>query len=140
VDDSLAGRAAIRFAAAEAEETQQLLWLIRAWGPSEPHDKQDESQRLREERTEGIVDAMLTGAMMLVRQAHTTVDVHPRSIRRPPAEAPAEALVDASASAALLVVGSSSRRETEHTMLGPVSHGVLLNLAGPTVVVHGDDR
>ena len=38
----------------------------------------------------------------------------------------------------LLVIGSSRRHGAQMAALGPVSHDVLLNIAGPTLVVHGD--
>jgi nucleotide-binding universal stress UspA family protein len=55
-----------------------------------------------------------------------------RSVRRPAAEA----LVDAASTSRLLVVGSSRRHGSQLAALGPVCHDVLLNITGPTVIVH----
>lgn len=50
----------------------------------------------------------------------------------------AEALVRAGEAAQLLVIGSSRRSGADRYTLGHVAHDVLLNITGPTVVVHAD--
>ncbi len=128
VDDSAAGWAAILFGATESYRTGQQLTLLHAalgeggWdgsqvaGASSPHGGV-ESRAIELAKSYGAVDPIRT-----------------RTVRRPAAEA----LVDASAASALLVIGSSRRRAVNIAALGPVSHDVLLNLSGPVLVVHGD--
>ncbi len=79
---------------------------------------------------------MLADSVALAHEHGAGLPVRIRSIRRPPAEA----LLDASSTAELLVIGTSLRLAPESASLGPVGHDVLLNLAGPTVVVHEDDE
>lgn len=122
VDDSDAGRAAVVFAAGEAEDGGEDLTLLRA--------TRESSGTLSGERTAQVLDA----AVRLARDSGADGAVRTRVIRR----TPAESLVDSAASAKLLVIGSSRRRGTELSALGPVCHDVLLNIPGPTVVVHGD--
>jgi nucleotide-binding universal stress UspA family protein len=136
VDESDAGRSAIRFAAAEAERTRQPLIFLRATdAPVLPEDRDDE-QRDRDRYFEGQAKAILAEASDIAKSVDPTVEVRSRSVRRPPAEA----LLDSSAGADLLVIGSSRREGSARRMLGSVSHDVLINLVGPTIVVQGDDR
>jgi hypothetical protein len=50
----------------------------------------------------------------------------------------AEALIDASTTAALLVVGQPRARERGVAPLSRIAHDVLLNIASPTIVVFDD--
>ena len=136
VDESDAGRSAIRFATAEAERTRQPLTFVRATdAPGLPEDRDDE-QRERDRYFEGQAKAILSEASDIAKSVDPTVEVRARTVRRPAAEA----LLDSSASADLLVIGSSRREGSARRMLGSVSHDVLINLVGPTIVVQGDDR
>lgn len=135
IDDSCAGRAAVRFAAEEAKCTHQPLVLVRASRPSKhssaegraPAEDQDEAGR--------HALAALSDAEGAARSIFPTGEMRLRNVRR----SPAEALLDASSQASLLVIGSSRRTGAERMVLGSVSHDVLLNLTGPTVVVHGEE-
>jgi nucleotide-binding universal stress UspA family protein len=130
MDDSPAGRAAIRFGAIEAVRTNQTLRLVSAWGLPDP--ALEEFQRESDEHLEADVRAMLDAEVDLVREEFPTLEVHSRVIRLPAAEA----LVDASSSAALVVLGNSGPVSDGQGLLGSVAHDVLVNLAGPTVIVH----
>ena len=77
---------------------------------------------------------MLDAEADRVRAQFPTIDVHCRVVRLPAAEA----LVDASASAAVVVLGNSGPISDGQGLLGSVAHDVLVNLAGPTVIVHAD--
>ncbi|MET4780916.1 universal stress protein [Glaciihabitans sp. UYNi722] len=118
VDDSEAGHAAIAFGAAEANRTGQQLTLLHAVRAALPFEQQE----------------LESNALELAKANGAPHPIRTRTVRRPAAEA----LVDASAVCALLVIGSSRRRAMNIAALGPVSHDVLLNLAGPVLVVHGD--
>ncbi|TXN28967.1 universal stress protein [Lacisediminihabitans profunda] len=134
VDDSTAGWAAVRFAAAEAERTGQDLTLVRSWRLPQLRLDPDDRTLQHEKLVHAAVEQMMADAVSLAKEHCVTVSVKSRTMRR----TPAEALIEASTSARLLVIGSSRRHGLAQRALGPVSHDVLLNLAGPTLVVHGD--
>lgn len=135
VDASAAGRAAIRFAAVEAQRARQTLTLVRASDALGLPEVRDEVQRQRDRYFEEHAKAILSEAAAIARSVDADADVRIRRVRRPAAEA----LVDAAASAALFVVGSSRRDGEGRMMLGSVSHDVLINVTVPTIVVHGAD-
>ncbi|MEO8906995.1 MAG: universal stress protein, partial [Microbacteriaceae bacterium] len=93
-------------------------------------------EKERDTSLEADATELLTEASQIAKDVHGDVDLRLRAIHRPPAEA----LLDASSAAALLVVGSSRRDGVQQTILGSVTHDVLLNLAAPTIVVHSDDQ
>jgi nucleotide-binding universal stress UspA family protein len=134
VDESAAGRLATRLAAQEAERTRQTLTLIRAFTVPELVTANDDARRELVQHGEARASATLATAAALATQTAPTLDVKTRSVRRPAAEA----LVEAAATAGLLVIGNS-RREDPDTVVGSVSHDVLINLTGPTIVVHAGD-
>jgi nucleotide-binding universal stress UspA family protein len=114
VGDVEADEATIRFAADEAARTREELTVIHC-GVGRPAD----------------ADVALTAAA-LARGAHPELSIRCRSLDR----APAEGLVDGSMSASLLVIGRSHRTIRRPGSIGSIVHDVLLNLNGPTVVVH----
>ena len=131
VADSPAGRAAVAFGAAEALATDQQLILVRALDdhsgePGLPHSVSP----LSLEQSELIA----ADAMELAKSIDASGPVRARAIHRPVAEA----LVNAAMSARLLIIGSSRRRGAEISALGPTCHDVLMNITGPTIVVHSD--
>jgi len=132
IDGSPASAAAVRFATEESERTGQPLFLVRAWGWHDALGGVDASQHNENARAEAAAKAMLTETLALLEPE---VDAHPRAVRRPAAEA----LVATAASAALLVIGSSRRDGEERLVLGSVAHDVLVNITGPTIVVHAGD-
>lgn len=134
VDESAAGRLATRLAAQEAERTRQTLTLIRAFTVPQLAKENDDAQRELIQHGEARSSAALSAAAALAAETAPTVEVKTRSVRRPAAEA----LVEAGATASLLVIGNS-RREESNTMVGSVGHDVLINLTGPTIVVHAGD-
>lgn len=136
VDESDAGRSAIRFAAAEAGRTGQPLILLRASDSGGLSEDRDDQQRERDRYFEELSSAILSQASDIAKSANPTVEIRPRSVRRPAAEA----LLDSSAGSDLLVIGSSRREGSAGRMLGSVSHDVLINLVGPTIVVQGGAR
>lgn len=135
VDDSPAGRQAIRFAAHEAERTRETLTLLRAFTIPESVAASEDVRRELLQHGEELAGAALSDAATLATATAPGVDLKARSVRRPTAEA----LVEAAATATLLVVGSSRQEEGDNAMVGSVSHDVLINLTGPAVVVHARD-
>jgi len=134
VDESPASAAAIAFAAAEARHTRQPLTLVRAWGWAESlWDEHNARHQRDDDRSDAVAQELLATAALTV--GDDTV-AYRRVVRRPPAEA----LAAAAASATLLVLGSSRRSGPERMMLGSVSHDVLINISGPTIIVHADDQ
>ncbi len=125
IDDSDAARAA------EANREHEELILLRAWTTAAHGTGDDEATQ---RRARDALDALGCEAVTLAHEAGDGILVRTRTLRRPAAEA----LVDAGVSAELLVIGSSRRHGARMSALGPVSHDVLLNIAGPTLVVHGD--
>lgn len=134
VGESDAAHSAIRFATAEARRRGQPLTLLRACDATDLPEDPGDDQWERDNGFEEHAKAVLCNATRIARSVHPDIDVRTRSVLR---EA-AEALLDASGNADLLVIGSS-RREGSARGLGPVSHDVLMNLVGPTVIVHGGD-
>lgn len=133
VDDSPAGRLAIQLGAAEAERGRETLTLLRASSAPPMPERVDELQRELAEHVEARSATMLSEAAALAQSMAPTIEVRTRSVRR----SAAEALVDAAAGATLLVIGRSRPGGSE--TVGSVSHDVLINLTGPTVVVPETD-
>jgi nucleotide-binding universal stress UspA family protein len=135
VDDSAAGRAAVAFAAEEAGRLGEELVLLRAWRMRGSAATTAGQEHPAEHRARHTVAQLADSALTLAKRGRDELQVRTRTVRR----TAAEALVDASMAAELLVIGSSRRHGTAMSALGPVSHDVLLNIAGPTIVVHGDN-
>ncbi len=135
VDDSVAGRLAVQLAAREAERARETLTLLRAFTVPGFSKENDDAQRELVQHSEARTLVALSTAAALAALTAPTVEVKTRSVRRPAAEA----LVEAAAAAALLVIGNSRREDADKTMVGSVSHDVLMNLTGPTIVVHAGD-
>lgn len=136
VDDSAACRLAIRLAAQEAERARETLTLLRAFTVPNLPEGNDSERRKLVQHCEARTAAELSDAAALACSMAHDIEVRTRSVRR----AAAEALVDAAAAAALLFIGSSRRDDADQLTVGSVSHDVLINLTGPTIVVHAGDR
>jgi nucleotide-binding universal stress UspA family protein len=134
VDDSIAGRQAIRFAAREAARTGETLTLVRAFTIPATSTISDDARSELIQHSEERASAALADAVTLATLTAPEIDLKTRTVRRPIGEV----LVDAAATATLLVIGSSRQEETT-AMVGSVSHDVLINLTGPAVVVHAGD-
>lgn len=117
LDDTDAGKAAATFGAAESAGSGEPLVFIHA---------KDGSSRSAPASNEW-------SAADIAAAAGVNQPVRTREIKRPAAEA----LIDAALLASVLVIGSSRRRGAELSALGPVSHDVLMNISGPTIIVHG---
>lgn len=117
----------IQFAAREADRSGQELVIL--------HGRQAGTVEADRRSSATQLDTVSEAAEVMVRRVYPSLVIRRRTVDR----APAEALVDSSMSAALLVIGRS-RRTTQHPgSVGATVHDVLLNLAGPTVIVHDVD-
>lgn len=131
VDGSAIGRLALEFAAAEAEALGQPLKIVHCWvAPlSEqplvvPDDEFITSQET--ERRE-----LLDDHERVVREGHPALTVTSVLLR----QNPISGLRVESEHASMLVVGSRRLTGWKRSWLGSVSHGLVLDLAAPTVVV-----
>lgn len=127
------GSAVLRFAAHEAEQSEQPLTLIRAWDA--PHlagvrSKSDEPAGELERYCAADAQRVLEAAERELRREFPWVAMHCRRVRRDTIDA----LLDSSLSASLLVLGGSED-SAGHGSIGGVGHDVLVNLVGPTVIV-----
>jgi nucleotide-binding universal stress UspA family protein len=134
-DTSPGCRAAVVFAAAEASRLRENLTLVRGWSRPRTINDSAEVRAERDRLIELSVSRVLSDAAAVAADGHPDLEMRRRSIQRNPAEA----LLEASNSSRLLVVGSTRRAARGRMGLGSVTHDVLLNLAIPTLVVHGDD-
>ncbi|MRG60440.1 universal stress protein [Agromyces sp. CFH 90414] len=133
VDGSEQGRRALDFAVVEARSLGEPLIAVHAWdiavmvgGEYGYGVAMVGTDELSSAAAEVLDDAL---APIVAEQPDLEID------RRVVAGDPVTALVDESAAASLLVVGSHGRGALARFLLGSVSHGVLAHLEGPTVVV-----
>lgn len=131
IDGSEIGRRALDFAAAEAATLQQPLTVVHCWREPladepliVPDDEFVDSQQL-------VRQELLDEHVRIVREARPDVDVRSVLLR----QNPIAGLRVQSEHAFMLVVGSRRLTGWKRTWLGSVSHGLLLDLAAPTVVV-----
>lgn len=130
--DESVNASALEFAAGEALATGWHLELISAWGLPAWLERGAEAMGgglgpVGEQR-QAEVDA----AIAQLSASHEGLDVSGRSLE---GTSPSRVLVENSADAALLVLGTNSRNALGRTLFGSVTHSVLLNLAIPTVIV-----
>lgn len=123
---------ALEFAVSEAVATGQHLELVSAWGLPAWLERSAEVMGgglgpVGEQR-QAEVDA----AIARLSSEHADLDVSGRSLE---GASPSRVLVENSADAALLVLGTNSRNALGRTLFGSVTHSVLLNLTTPTVIV-----
>jgi nucleotide-binding universal stress UspA family protein len=117
-----AGERAVRFAASEAAALGEELTLIRGDASAAARDVDID--------TAGAPDRLLAAARELAIATAPDLRVRVRGLRRPAAVA----LADAAPTSILLVLAVSSGQGSGGAV-GRTTHDVLMNLAGPTVVV-----
>lgn len=131
-DDSEPSRRALDFACIQAEATGADVVLLRAWKPlTVPIDKNGDvppsmSGRLLDE------EEALVKSVAEARARFPHVELDGEFI----VTGPGQALVDASRTAAMVVVGSRGHGALAETVLGSVSHDVLHRAHCPVAVVH----
>ncbi|MBO0845483.1 MAG: universal stress protein [Nocardioides sp.] len=130
-DGSESSRRALDFACRQAAVTHETVVLLRAWKPlTLPIDKHGDVPASMS-RTQLEEDEALLKSVAEARGQHPTISIEGEFI----AERAGQALVDASAAAAMVVVGSRSRSALAATVLGSVSHHVLHHAHCPVAVV-----
>lgn len=122
---------AVARGAQEAERLGQELLLVhappslaRTPGSADVLESTEAAQRL------------LLNAAAMAAAAAPGITVHRRVARRPPAEA----LLDASSDASLLVLGVSHPRHGTQTLIGSVTHDVLMNINVPVLIARAATR
>lgn len=122
VDGSDGCLAAVRTGAQEADRLDQDLLLVYA-----PPGRSDAS----DERTPQTARLLMSAAAVASATA-ARITVRRRVAHRDPAEA----LLDASFDAALLILGVSARHG-DHALIGSVTHDVLMNINVPVLIARG---
>ena len=127
VDGSEISSAAIRFAFQQAGRRHIGITAVHAAAPTRPHP----SLRVPADIVDQIDRQLFAEAMESKRVLFSAMDVQTKLVHAHPAQA----LIDASAGAELLVVGSHGRGGFTGMLLGSVSHAVLQHAACPVAVV-----
>nr|WP_324614234.1 universal stress protein [Streptomyces sp. NRRL B-1140] len=132
VPDRPADSAAVRFAFREAARRGARVEAVRAWHrpASEPADHPRSGAEPAGERRQQAVEVLETG-LRAPAEDHPDVEVRPRVVEGQPRTV----LRDASADAALLVVGARQPHGRFGLHIGRVTHAVLHHAACPVAVV-----
>jgi len=117
IDPTAQSTGAVAFAAYEAVRLRSDLTLLHSTWPKP--------------LTEVFAHAVFDATLALVREIAPGLAVRPRLVDVPAAEA----LTDLSRNMALIVAGRPRREGAEDRGLGTVGHDLLLNQAGPVVIV-----
>ncbi|TFD91748.1 universal stress protein [Cryobacterium lactosi] len=125
---------AVRMGAQEADRLDQDLLLVHA----PPGSPRSDSSRSESARNESADDRSPQAARLMQDAAAVAAATASRiTVRRRIAHRdPAEALLDASFDAALLILGVSARHG-ENTLIGSVTHDVLMNINVPVLIARG---
>lgn len=125
---------AVRMGAQEADRLDQDLLLVHA----PPGSPRSDASRSESGRNESADDRSPQTARLMQDAAAVAAATASRiTVRRRIAHRdPAEALLDASFDAALLILGVSARHG-ENTLIGSVTHDVLMNINVPVLIARG---
>jgi BASS family bile acid:Na+ symporter len=122
---------ALRWAAQEAVGLQRPLRVVLAWGlPTMGFSPVSASADL----DHGKADSALANAVFLLRSEVSGLTVDGEVVQ----DKPAQALVDRSADAALVVVGSRAKSRVGRLVLGSVASAVVSHAQAPVAVVRAD--
>jgi nucleotide-binding universal stress UspA family protein len=133
VDGSACGRAALRFAAHEARSRRCPLVVVRAWSlTTAPRPRDGEPGVVPPlSAFEAAVAAAVADEVAAELGATPGCEVRVTPVH----DSPADALVAASRSAALVVVGSRGHGAVASLLLGSVSEHLVHHAEGPVAVV-----
>ena len=134
VDGTDGSLPAVRLGAQEADRLDQDLLLVHA----PPGSPRSDSSRSESGRADSVDDRSPKTARLLQDAAAVAASTASRiTVRRRVAHRdPAEALLDASFDAALLILGVSARHG-ESALIGSVTHDVLMNINVPVLIARG---
>lgn len=122
---------ALRWAAQEAVGTQRDLRVVLAWGlPTMGFGAVSATANLDRDKA----DAVLANAVYLLGAQVSGLNVEGELVQ----DKPAQALVDQSAGAALVVVGHRGKGRIGRLVMGSVASAVVAHAQAPVVVVRGD--
>lgn len=131
VDGSEAARLALELGADEASRMEQTLLVVHCWQEPLAGERlvvpDEEFVHSQQAAHQELLDAQVRA----VREAHPQLRVESTLLR----QNPISALRASSERSRMLVVGSRQLTGWKRTWLGSVSHGLILDLAAPTVVV-----
>ena len=131
-DGSEATLPALRWAAQEAMGSQRALRVVLAWGlPTMGFSAVSASADLDRSKAE----AALANAVYLLQDEVPGLTVEGELVQ----DKPAQALVDRSADAALVVVGHRGKGRVGRLVMGSVASAVVTHSEAPVVVVRGDE-
>jgi nucleotide-binding universal stress UspA family protein len=132
VDGSDGCLPAVRIGAQEADRLDQDLLLVYAPPPAAgPHAAPAGRGEVSDERSPHNV-RVLSEAALVAADTAARITIRRRVAHRDPADA----LLDASFDAALLVLGVSERHG-DHPLIGSVTHDVLMNINVPVLISRG---
>ncbi|GAB1516139.1 universal stress protein [Actinophytocola sp. KF-1] len=126
-DGSPDAAGAVRFAADHAAGTASPLRIITATGEQAP-------AQVSADRLHGFAQQIADAARRLVHRTHPRLSITTAVEQGPPERA----LVDASAAAELVVVGTRGRGAFQGMLLGSVSHAVIHGAHCPVAIVGAD--
>ena len=128
VDGSAGSEAALDFACRQAELAHQRVLVLHGTGAERDAAPAAPAASATPDPTREPVPAAVAEAVARARAGHPGVPLETESTD----QGAAQALVDASCDAALVVVGSRGLRAYEGMQLGSVSHDVLRRAAAPS--------
>ena len=131
IDGSRGEEVLIRTAAEEAQRSGSRLRLVHAWSVPSMWESEESLGDDVLIRLEARHRALLDETIRTLGTQHPDIDIAGTLAQGEPAEA----VITASAGAALVVVGRHRLERYERMFLGSVSHSVLLNISAPTLVL-----
>lgn len=129
-DTGPTSRRALEFACATAELTGDKVIILHAWQPGPTAERHGYLAPAASDSTQQV-QTELQSAVDDMRLAHPAVAIQGELV----ATAPEQALVSASSSASLVVVGTQPHGAVAEVVLGSISHDVLRRAVCPVAVV-----
>lgn len=131
VDGSDIAARAFDFAVAEAANRGEPLIAVHGWFDPSMHFSGEFMLAETETQVRERVTEFVEGLFAPHRAAHPDLELEVRTL----GQRPVDAIRSAAEEGSLLVVGSHGRGAFRRLLLGSVSHEVLMDVTGPTIVV-----